>query len=80
VAHLLLAVLNNHKEAVQFATAAIDESTKDTLQVEPSILADMYVLRMKCYKELGLNEHARQDYQRVLNADPNFIRREMAAK
>lgn len=35
----------------------------------------MYVARMKCYKELGLEEHAKTDYLNVLNADPNFIRK-----
>jgi tetratricopeptide (TPR) repeat protein len=78
--YLLLNVACDHKQAVEYLTNAIDQASKNALRIDPACLADMYVCRMRCYKGLGLTEHARMDYQKVLNADPNFIRREMAAK
>jgi hypothetical protein len=30
---------------------------------------------MKCYEQLGMDEHARKDYINVLNADPSYISR-----
>jgi len=35
---------------------------------------------MKCYETLGLEHHARQDYQKVLEADPNFIQKQILLK
>jgi hypothetical protein len=49
----------------------------EALSIEPKVLAELYVERMKCHQELGMSEHARIDYQKVLVADPNYIRREM---
>ena len=80
IGHLLATVACDHKQAVEYLSNAIDQASKNALRVDPGRLADMFVCRMRCFKELGLTEHARLDYQKVLNADPNFIRREMAAQ
>jgi tetratricopeptide (TPR) repeat protein len=65
-------------KAVEYLTIAIDLAQKDALHTEPATLADLYLARLQCFQELGLTEHAKLDYQKVLQADPNFIRRQMA--
>jgi len=32
---------------------------------------------MKCHEEMNLNEHAKADYKKILEADPNFIQRQI---
>ena len=43
------------------------------LKVEPMVLSEMYMGRVKCYEALGLFEHAKVDNKKILEADPGFI-------
>ena len=50
------------------------------LLVPPESLSFLYCARMQCYEAMGLSRHARDDYQRVLEADPNFIQKQLILK
>lgn len=59
--------------AAEHFSLAIELATNNILSIEADKLAYLYQARMKCYEILGLHHHARQDYQKLLEADPNFI-------
>ena len=64
--------------ALDFLTFAIEHACMDVLQVEPSLLSEMYLQRVKCYEGLNLFEHAKADNRKILEADPGFLQRQIA--
>lgn len=56
-------------------TFAIEHACQDALKVEPAVLSDMYLQRVKCYEALNLFEHAKSDNRKILEADPGFLQR-----
>lgn len=62
-------------EAIEFYNYAVDMSADDVLAIEPQYLSDIYLHRMKCFEEMELLEHAKADYKKILESDPNFIQR-----
>jgi len=47
------------------------------LSATPEFIADLYLQRVKVFESLNMLEHARSDQKKILEADPNFIQRQM---
>lgn len=63
--------------ALEYASYAIDMAATDVLSIQPESLADLYSDRVKIYEQLRMFEHARSDQRKILEADPNFIQRQI---
>ena len=66
---------NQNAEALENFSHAIEIALDNPVLVEPQLLSDMYLSRMKCYEQMELLEHAKEDYKKIQLADPNFLQR-----
>jgi len=56
---ILLTKLKQPTQAVDYFVHALDIAHGDVLSLQPESLANIYLARMKCFEELGLEEHAK---------------------
>jgi len=70
-------VQGNNTLALEFLGFAIELATEDVLAAQPEFIADLYLQRVKVFESLNMQEHARADQKKILEADPNFIQRQM---
>ena len=63
--------------ALEYIGFALELATEDVLRAKPEIIADLYLQRVKVFESLNMHEHARGDQKKILEADPNFVQRQM---
>ena len=57
-----------------FHGIAIDCAAADILNIDANKLAEYYLMRAQAYTQQGKKEQARLDMQKVIEADPNFMK------
>ena len=67
----------NNSMALEYIGYALEVALEDVLRAKPEFIADLYLQRVKVYESLNMHEHARADQKKILEADPNFIQRQM---
>lgn len=58
----MLTKVKQPTQAIDYLVHALDIAHSDVLSLSPENLANIYLARMKCFEQLGLEEHAKQDY------------------
>lgn len=73
----LYAKLGNVTMALEYATYAIEMGESEVLAIAPQDLSELYSQRVALYEAMNMFEHARKDQRKILEADPNFIQRQI---